>query len=73
MEAPVAVWRDPECALLCHFDVVGKEALGGKALPCLEIGAKERRKGWVVLFGPGKFTDFRKASGAAVGLAKGKR
>jgi len=52
---------------------MGKEALGGKALACFEIGAKERRKGWVMFFGPGKFTDFRKAPGAAVGLAKGER
>lgn len=59
--------------MLRHFDVMGKEALGGKALPCFEIGAKERRKGWVMFFGPGKFTDFRKAPGAAVGLAKGER
>jgi len=29
--------------LLRYFDVVGKEALGGKAFSSLEIGAKERR------------------------------
>ena len=59
--------------MLRHFDVMGKEALGGKALPRFEIGAKERHKGWVMFFGPGKFTDFRKAPGAAVGLAKDER
>ena len=59
--------------MLRHCDVVGKEALGGKARPCLEIGAKKRRKGGVVFFGPEPFTGFRKTPGAAVGLAKGKR
>jgi len=29
--------------LLRYFDVVGEEALGGKAFSSLEVGAKERR------------------------------
>ncbi|MEY3040989.1 MAG: hypothetical protein RLZZ174_71, partial [Pseudomonadota bacterium] len=44
-----------------------------KARSCLEIGAKKRRKGGVVFFGPEPFTGFRKTPGAAEGLAKGKR
>jgi len=67
------VGRDAERTLLRYFDVVGKEALGGKTFSGFEIGAKERRKGRLVLLGPKKFTGFRKTPSAAMGLTKGKR
>jgi hypothetical protein len=71
LKAPVTIGRDAERALIRDRNVVGKEALGGKALAHLDISAKERRKGQLLRFGPEKFMVFGKASGAALSLAKG--
>ncbi len=69
--APVTIRRDAERALLRDRNVVGKEALGGKALAHIDVGAEQRRKGWLAFFGPEKFTGFRKPPSAALGLAEG--